>query len=82
MRYFKAKIYWKDNPELNHTRTFAVLEAEDNLEEQEHSPDDDQIFFYVTEGEDEVTNLQKYDNGEDFVIVLRSVEYIDELTKA
>ena len=79
MKFYKAKVYWKDDPDVSLERVFCHLDKpEDELEKMEGLDIDDSIFYYLQDPE-ELTQLQREDNGEEFGIEMRSVEEITAL---
>lgn len=81
MKLYQADIYFKDNPDITHSRIFCELENDlgEELEMAEQSVLDREIFYYL-QYPDELEYLMNRDNWEDFVVVRRTPEQISVLT--
>jgi len=69
-----AKIVFTDEPLAQHHRYISfseeVFEGEDQF-----GIDDDNIFFYCPNGEEEIIGLMNPDSGEDFTVLSYELEW-------
>ena len=72
-------VQWEDelNPDNFAINYISFSEWEDDAERDTHGVDDNTIFFYCPNGEEELKALMKRDNGEGFWVEDYELEWKD-----